>query len=320
MTPARAHVSIDADAARVICGAIRAVLEADGSVTGRGEALSRVAADALRVGADARASRSEECAAAIADPILRRAIADVLVVPACIDGNVTRARADVVRSFARAMAVESPWVDLLGALERGSVLAVKRALAARAPDARRVLARTWQEDGVRGVLGAGLFVLGLHRDAALAARFRRLGALPSGTFGRAVFEHLTSRGLPFPGEKGGMPEKMFHHDLMHVLTGYGTDPAGECELAGFYAGFADGDPFTFVMIALTTFHLGMPVSPGVVTPARGAFDPARVLAAFRRGRGVHTDVMGPWDYWASMELPLEQAAQAVGIAKVTDRA
>jgi NAD(P)-dependent dehydrogenase (short-subunit alcohol dehydrogenase family) len=40
-----------------------------------------------------------------------------------------------------------------------------------------------------------------------------------------------------------MPERMVHHDLMHVLNGYDTDPPGECELAAFYAAFADGDAF-----------------------------------------------------------------------------
>jgi len=108
-----------------------------------------------------------------------------------------------------------------------------------------------------------------------------------------------------------MPERMVHHDLMHVANGYDTDPAGECELAGFYAGCAGGDPFTFIVTVLATFHLGLSVSPAVVKPARGTFDPARVLAAYSRGRRVRVDVMGPWDYWALMPLSIDEARAAL---------
>lgn len=65
---------------------------------------------------------------------------------------------------------------------------------------------------------------------------------------------------------------------------------------------------------LTTFHLGLPVSAAIVEPARGAFDPARVVAAFLRGRRLAADVMGAWDYWALMPLPLEVVRERLGIA------
>ena len=120
--------------------------------------------------------------------------------------------------------------------------------------------------------------------------------------------------MTFPGEKNGMPERMVHHDLMHVLNGYDTNPAGECELAAFYAAFADGDAFTFFVIVLATFHLGLRVSPAIVRPARGAFDPERAVAAFVRGRSVHVDVMGAWNYWELMPLPLSEARARLGLS------
>ncbi len=100
---------------------------------------------------------------------------------------------------------------------------------------------------------------------------------------------------------------------MHVINGFGTDAAGECEIGGFYAGFSEGDPLTFIIIALSTFHLGLPVSPAIVTTTRGAFDPERVLAAFLRGRRLTVDVMGPWDYWALMPLSIEEARARIGL-------
>ena len=120
-------------------------------------------------------------------------------------------------------------------------------------------------------------------------------------------DHFRAKGITFPGEKNGIPERMVHHDLLHVLNGYDTDPAGECELGAFYCGFAEGEAFTFIMIVLATFQLGLRVSPAVVVPARGAFDPERALAAFLRGRAVRVDVMGKWDYWALMPLPIAEA-------------
>jgi hypothetical protein len=44
--------------------------------------------------------------------------------------------------------------------------------------------------------------------------------------------------MTFPSAPGGLPERMIHHDLMHVIDGDDTDPAGECELGGFYAACA----------------------------------------------------------------------------------
>lgn len=284
--------------------AVAAIAHADGAPAERSRRLLEVSARSLGVSPTERSLADGELAAAFASPAMRRVLVDALVIPACIEGEVTVARERVVFALARSLDVRSHWAELLPTLRRGGVFALKRALASRSPDARRLLARTWQEEGMRGIVRALAFVLGLHRDPRLAARFRALGELPEGSFGRAVVDHFRAKGLPFPGEKNGVPERMIHHDLMHVLNGYDTDAAGECELAAFYAAFADGDSFTFVVTALATFHLGLRVSPAIVQPARGAFEPERALAAFLRGRSLGVDVMGAWNYWDLMPLPV----------------
>jgi hypothetical protein len=302
--------------ARAAYAAVRAVAEADGPARTGGAALLRVAADTLeRTDPDAiPAATADELAAAFPTAAARRTLVDALLIPACIDGEVTAAGESVVRSFARALGVRSHWVGTLRALRRRDVLAVKLQLVRRSPDARRLFARTWAEDGLAGIWRAFLFILGRHTDPALATRFRGLARLPEGTLGRRLFGEFTARGFAFPGEPHGMPERMLHHDLMHIANGYSTEPAGECELAGFYAAFCPGDAFTFIVIVLATFHLGLPVSPAAITPARGAFDPARVVASFLRGRRLRVDVMGPWDYWALMPLPLAEVRVQLGIA------
>lgn len=301
---------------RAALGALRAVVEADGAPSTRGARLLDVAADSLELGDDWRGLPPTGAAAvgeAFPTAEARRGLVEVLIVAACIEGEVTSNGEAAVRALATALGVQSPWVDLLPALRRRRTFAVKRQLVRRSPDARRILARTWDEDGLIGLWRALLFVVGVHQDPALAARFRAMSALPVGTVGRTFFDDFEARKLAFPGERGGMPERMVHHDLMHVVNRYGTDAVGECELAGFYCGSTPGDAFTFIVIVLATFHLGMAVSPSAVTPARLAFDPARVLAAFLRGRKLRVDVMGPWDYWAILPLSIDEAQGRLGL-------
>lgn len=307
--------------ARAAFGAARAVVACDGPVRARGAALLETVAATLELEptgevAGLRASVAE-VAAAFPSPEARHILCDTLIIAACIEGEVSVAAETAVQTFAKELGVSSHWVALLPAIRGRRVFRVKQELFKSSPDGKRVMSRTWSEGGVLGVAGAIAFVVGLHRDAKLAARFRALAALPEGSFGRSFHDHLASRGLNFPGEKGGLPERMIHHDLMHVLNDYSTEPAGECELAGFYAGCCSrldlGDWFTFMVVVLTTFQLGMPVSPSIVTPARGAFDPSKVLAGFLRGRRLTVDVMGPWDYWALLPLPLGEARTRLGI-------
>lgn len=282
----------------------------------RGEPSERLLeATAAALGVDAHEATLVDLAIAFPSGASRRALVDALVVPACIEGEVSIERERAVLSIAQELGVRSHWAELLPALRRRRLLVVKAALAKRAPDARRLARRTWQEEGLPGLFRAFAFVLGIHRDEPLAARFRSLASYPDGSFGRTVGDHFVAQGISFPGERNGVPERMVHHDLLHVLTGYDTSPSGECLLAAFYAGFAAGDGFTFIVIALATFHLGLAVSPSVVKPARGAFDPERAIAAFVRGRALRVDVMGAWDYWALMPLPLPEVRATLGITR-----
>jgi hypothetical protein len=291
--------------------AVRTIAFADGQVGERSLRLLDVSARVL--GVPQHDASGVDLATAFPSPAMRRTLVEALVIPACIEGEISVARERAVIGIARALGVRSHWAELLPALRRRRTLTVKRALVSRSPDARRLFRRIWQEEGVLGLLRVVVFVLGLHRDPPLAARFHSLAGCPEGSFGRAVADHFRTRGIRFPGEKNGLPERMLHHDLMHVLNGYDTDPAGECELAAFYAGFAEGDAFTFFVTVLATFHLGLAVSPSVVTPAVGAFDPERAVSAFLRGRALRTDVMGAWNYWELMPLPFSEAQARLGL-------
>jgi hypothetical protein len=305
--------------AGVVLGSLRAVVEASGPIDSRGSEFLATCATTLELSAawpSFEAVVPGDAAECFADPRARTLLIHALIVAACVDTRASTNAVLRVREFADALDVRTPWLPTLVHASRRRVLPVKLALARRSPDALRLFRRIWAEEGLLGLVRALRFVVaGGIVDPVLARRFRLLAELPQGSFGRSFWESMAERRLAFPGERGGLPERMIHHDLMHVLTGYGTDPAGECELAGFYAGFSEGEPFTFVMTALATFQLGLPVSPAVVKPARGAFDATRVIAAFERGRRLHVDVMGPWDYWSLMPLPIAEVRARLGIGE-----
>ena len=104
---------------------------------------------------------------------------------------------------------------------------------------------------------------------------------------------------------GGIPEVGTHHDLTHVLTGYDTDPAGETQIAAFYAGYFKEDPFSFLFMVLVMFHVGVAIGPPMITAAKGQFDPEKVLRAMERGSKINVDLTDHWDYWSVMSEPID---------------
>lgn len=165
--------------------------------------------------------------------------------------------------------------------------------------------------GVAHVLGFVLGWLAIDRWRPASADSRRCPRDRSGAPSSITSSIASSR---FPANAAACPSGCFITISCTCCAATTPSPAGECEIAGFYAGLGEGESFTFVVIALATFALGLAVSPAVVTPAKGAFDPARVLAAYLRGRRVRIDIMGPWDYWARMPLPIGVARDELGIA------
>jgi hypothetical protein len=198
-------LGLSSDQALAAWEALRTIARADGHVDERSLRLIDVSARALGV---ARHEASDvDLASAFPSPAMRRTLVDALVIPACIEGEISVARERAVLGIARALGVRSHWAELLPALRRRRTLTVKRALVSRSPDARRLFRRIWQEEGVLGLLRAVVFVLGLHRDPPLAARFHALADCPEGSFGRAVADHFRTRGITFPGEKNGSVER-----------------------------------------------------------------------------------------------------------------
>ena len=80
-------------------------------------------------------------------------------------------------------------------------------------------------------------MIGKDEDVALAVRYQALEHYPAGSLGRTYWEYCRTNGFALPGEKGGAPEQILFHDCAHLLSGYGTAPEEEVQVACFSAVF-----------------------------------------------------------------------------------
>lgn len=146
-----------------------------------------------------------------------------------------------------------------------------------------------------------------------------LGAMPEGSFGRAYLDYLDRNDFdpvalstlrkqtdPVTGRDAGgewFAERTdLMHDFWHVLTGYGTDGAGEAALLPFslaqYGGRSN---------VLLSIGAGLEVWRNL----RGFSWPVYLLRAFRRGRtAAQLDVLR---YEELLPLPLDAVREAIGI-------
>ncbi|MDF0665411.1 MAG: hypothetical protein P0119_04955 [Nitrospira sp.] len=105
------------------------------------------------------------------------------------------------------------------------------------------------------------------------------------------------------------------HDCAHVLSGYGTAPEGEVQVACFSAGFQRREPWMFVFFVLLQFHVGIRMTP--ITQARtGMFDPLKAMIAIRRGAAMNVDLNDGWDYWPVMGEQVEELRHRYNILPV----
>ena len=91
-------------------------------------------------------------------------------------------------------------------------------------------------------------LMGKYEDVSLATRYQAFEQYPSESLGRSLWEYWRKNGFALPGEKGGAPEQILFHDCAHILSGYGTAPEEEVQVACFSAGFQRRDSFTFIFL------------------------------------------------------------------------
>jgi uncharacterized tellurite resistance protein B-like protein len=256
----------------------------------------------------------EQLASAISDRQIRHQLVQGLIVVSLIDGKANDAETTTVERFARALDVEAPEVRDLRYLINGEMLRLRLDLGRRFW-LREKVKEIWQTEGLRGLFKFVRGMVGRYEDASLARRYEALEHYPQGSLGRSYWEYCRTNGFPLPGEKGGAAEQVLFHDCAHVLSGYGTTPDQEVQVACFSAGFQRRDPWTFVFFVLLQFHVGIRMTP--ITEARtGFFDPAKAMIAIRRGAAMTVDLNNGWDYWPVMRDQVEDLRKRYNIMPI----
>jgi hypothetical protein len=240
----------------------------------------------------------------LSDPQLRRQLVQGLIVMSLIDQETSSQETDLVEQYAQSLEVSIPEVKDLRYLLKGEILKLRLDLARRFWLREKVIG-VWNNEGISGIYKLVRGLMGKYENAEMAARYQALERYPDGSLGRAYWEYCRNNGFALPGEKGGAPEQILFHDCAHLLSGYGTDPEGEVQVACFSAGFQRRDPFTFVFFVLLQFHVGIRMTP--ITKARtGFFDPEKAMIAVRRGAAMNVDLNNGWDYWPVMGEQIEE--------------
>jgi ubiquinone biosynthesis protein Coq4 len=126
---------------------------------------------------------------------------------------------------------------------------------------------------------------------------------------------MTRNRFAFPGEPDGVAEAHVIHDLVHVVSGYGTHPEGELLMAAFTAGCRREDPFVALFAATVQLHAGVQLSSeaGAKPAAKFNLDPARLVAAVQCGAKCTVDFFDAWDWWAVVDVPLAELRKRYGI-------
>jgi len=296
----------------VVLRALRSVLAPDGPLDDAGRRFLGTYAHIC--GHEARAEDVPLIAAdrvAVEGAHRRKRLVQLAAMAALLSRPVTPAAVAYVQALARSLQVKDSVTGVLAALLKSRRLLVRMLTMRRM--FRVMLKEAYTAEGWRGIVR--LFAaMRLHAPVNIdrLAGFKRLGLLAEGTLGRSYWRHMTERGFGFPGEPGGIPVTVVYHDVGHVLTGHGTDPAGEIQQGSFQGGNRREDGFVFIQFVLLHFHQGVRISPAG-PPESGHFHPERVLWAIHRGARLRVDITHQWDYWPLMALPLEEARRRCGL-------
>lgn len=255
-----------------------------------------------------------ELARSFPDPQLRRQLVQGLVIMTLIDGKTTPQEAALVEQFAQALEVDAPEVKNLRHILKGEILQLRLDLVRRfwlRPKVNEV----WSKEGLRGLYKFVRGMMGRYENKELATRYQALQHYPSGSLGRSLWEYWHANGFALPGEKGGAPEQILFHDCAHVLSGYGTAPEEEVQVACFSAGFQRREPWIFVFFVLLQFHVGIRMTP-ITAAQTGMFDPLKAMIAIRRGAAMNVDLNDGWDYWTVIGEQVEELRRRYNILPV----
>src|SRR5262245_32787484 len=199
--------------------ALRDVVASSGTITPAEDRFLEIVAELhqTKVKADSLEPIAlADVARVIVEPHQRKRVVQLALIAAMVEGDVTNDEAGAVKKLARALDVDEAGLKVL------QEVAGNHRLLTRVDMSRRIFGKfgreAYDEEGLAGIRKMVDGFSGRGEDEEVAWKYKSLGLLPEGSFGRAFWAHCTSRKFHFPGEKGGIPERMVFHDFGHVLS------------------------------------------------------------------------------------------------------
>ncbi|MEM9216833.1 MAG: hypothetical protein AAGD25_21095 [Cyanobacteria bacterium P01_F01_bin.150] len=157
-------------------------------------------------------------------------------------------------------------------------------------------------------------------DAKVAQRYQALASLPADTLGRELYGYYRDRHFPLPGEPKSFTELIVGHDLVHLLSGIGTDMEGEITVAGFEAGMSRSEfGFELLLEVILDFHLGLQFTTmGVLESGQNHLKPTALMQAYARGLQMQFDLLDPaWDFKSALDQPIATLRQRYQLPEPT---
>jgi len=258
-----------------------------------------------------------ELAAGFPGAELRQQFVNGMLVTSLADGVPSRETVTRVEEFAGALGIATPELADLRLMAEGHMLIAKLDFLRRG-HIKDIFKNQLEQKGPLNLAKSVLMMRGVMEDRALSARYRAWEKLPEGTLGRSLIDFYNKHGFSVPGERGGFPEAGLYHDFCHLLGDYSTEPEGEIQVASFTAGFKRERPMYVALFAVMIFSTGVQMRPTaddfVTVGLLGKPGVAeRMLAAIERGSKVNLDLTDKWDYWAWVELPIDEARRRLNI-------
>jgi hypothetical protein len=192
-------------------------------------------------------------------------------------------------------------------------------LLARVDFTRRMAARMfgdeWSSESALSVQKGVSGTLETGENAELSARYHALGRLHPMSFGYALWSHYRTNHFRFPGEGGGVPERLLSHDVGHVLSGYDTTPEGELQQAAFQSGLERDAGLMSLYLGILQFQFFVRVSP-TAHPQPDHCDAEKLGIALERGAACRVEVGEDWDFWPYVAQHLSDVRRRLGIVPI----
>jgi uncharacterized protein YbjT (DUF2867 family) len=303
------------EGAQAVLLACSAVLSADGT-----RPLDDAARGALRALAHAVLQTDEPPpeAVALGDDLgahvpegpVRDQIVTMLVLCVLVDATIDPARLAVA---VRAAAQLGRAPEIAPDLAR---LAQHEVLRARVCILRRIMRDLYGRTlwgGMGEIVAAGLST----GDPAIVARYRALGALPAGTFGRTLYAFYEDNQIKLPGEPFNpyVASLTCAHDARHVLAGWNPSFDGEICLAAFESGLSRSGQLDNLLAILIQGYAGIEILEPTPTMPTRPLDVGAILTEMARGKQADPAILSPdWDFWQEAALPLDEVRRRHGIA------